>query len=152
MGTFLTHLLPFPWMSVLTPKSQMRQGTLSLPRCTRAVLRSRVLAPRMKHILVAMDGGIYNVRNATCGGICLTCHGFTYSQLTPPAFNVPAGDTQQLKLLVNYDTGAQVDDTDSAAWTSYSTSVATVSKGLVTGVSAGTADITGQDTGTTLST
>jgi hypothetical protein len=95
-------------------------------------------------ILVAIDAGTYNVQKATCSYICTTCDGVVPdgTQLVDNPFAVGVAATYQLQLQGTWNTGAVVDYTGGATWTSSETSVGTVSKGLVTGVAAGALDVT----------
>jgi hypothetical protein len=95
-------------------------------------------------MLVAMDAGIYNVRKATCGTYsCETCNGVTGTSMNPSPFTVAVGGTIQLDFIEYWNSGQQYHGGD---WTSYNTSVATVSSsGLVTGIAAGSANIHAQD-------
>jgi hypothetical protein len=95
-----------------------------------------------EHILVAIDGGIYNVRKATCQGeTCLTCDGAVSYSVSPNPFFVTIGNTTQLTVVANWDTGFQDDLTGSSNWSSNDTTIATVQSGLVQGVGAGSTAI-----------
>lgn len=96
-------------------------------------------------ILVAMDSGIYNVRKATCALHCEYCTGATEFFLTANPFAVAVGNNTQLTATAQYNTGHQFDLTSASTWSSDHTSVATVSGGLVNGVSVGAADISSWD-------
>jgi hypothetical protein len=90
-----------------------------------------------EHILVAMDAGTYNVRKATCGGICTTCDGVVSSSVVADPFNVAFGANTQETFVEQYNTGGQYDVTGSSNWSSSNSSIATVNSGLVSGVSVG---------------
>ncbi len=65
--------------------------------------------------------------------------------LSPPSPSVPAGLTIQLDAVGTWTDGTTQDVTATDTWTSSATSVATVSAGLVTGVTQGTTTITVKD-------
>jgi hypothetical protein len=95
-----------------------------------------------EHILVAMDGGIYNVRKATCQGeTCVTCDGATSYSVAANPFGVPVGGQTQLNVTDTWCAGTQYNLTSSSSWASDNTSVATVQTGMTHGVSAGSANI-----------
>jgi hypothetical protein len=88
-------------------------------------------------ILVATETGVYNVRKATCGNVCMSCDGATsYSMLDSP-FAMAVGGQKQETLQAQWNTGARYDDTGASTWSSNNTAVATVQTGLGHGVSAG---------------
>jgi len=104
-----------------------------------------------QHILVAIDAGNYNVRKATCGYVCFSCDGYTSYGISPSSFTVPVGGTQAMQFLVNYDSGFQFNDTLYTDWTSTNSSVVSVgvpntNYDIATGVAAGSATITADDT------
>ena len=75
--------------------------------------------------------------------------------VSPPAANVPAGDTQQFTAMGLYSDGTTADLTDSVTWSSSDTSTATVSntagsQGLVTAVADGATTITATDPTTSI--
>ena len=99
-----------------------------------------------QHILVAMDAGIYNVRKAICGNnFCKTCMGSVDAWVAADPFSVAAGGSTALTLISQYNTGNQYDRTSTSAWTSSATSVATVATGTVSGVTAGSVQISAFD-------
>jgi Bacterial Ig-like domain (group 2) len=98
-----------------------------------------------EHILVAMDAGTYNVRKATCGTFCVTCHGANDAWIIDDPFVVAVGTTHQLTFTVQYDSGTQYNHTTQAAWSSSNTGIATVNTGLVNAVSAGSASMDALD-------
>jgi hypothetical protein len=93
-------------------------------------------------ILVAIDGGIYNVQKATCGGwYCTTCNGEVSASVSDNPFTVAVGANKQETFEYQYNTGTQYDVTTSSSWSSANTSVATVSSGLTQAVGAGAVTI-----------
>jgi hypothetical protein len=62
-----------------------------------------------------------------------------------PQITVGVGGQNQVKLIATFGSGGQADLTSNSTWTSSAPHVATVSSGLVTGVSAGSASIDGYD-------
>jgi hypothetical protein len=89
-------------------------------------------------ILVAMDAGTYNVQKATCGVYCQTCDGSVNAFVIDTPFVLAVGGHKQESLISQWGSGGQYDYTSGATWSSTKTSVATVSHGLVTGVTPGT--------------
>ena len=101
----------------------------------------------IEHILVAMDAGIYNVQKATCGGYsCETCNGVASSSVTDDSWIDSVNGTHALVFTETYNTGSQYNVTGQSYWNSNTPSVATVSSGVVTGVSSGSATISALDT------
>ncbi|MGA8762458.1 MAG: hypothetical protein WB562_06170 [Candidatus Sulfotelmatobacter sp.] len=98
-----------------------------------------------ENILIAMDAGTYNVRKATCTWRCNNCNGLISGGFYTAPFSVAVGSTTQVSLKDTWNTGTQHDLTNIATWTSNSTNLATVSKGVVTGVNPGTVTIDGVD-------
>jgi hypothetical protein len=94
-----------------------------------------------EHILVAMDAGVYNVQKATCGQVCETCDGYVSEILVANPFQVSVGGNTQQTFTIQYNTGAQYDETGSSNWSSSNTNVATVSGGRVSGVSVGSVTV-----------
>jgi hypothetical protein len=91
-----------------------------------------------EHILVAMDGGIYNVQKATCGSLeCANCTGIVSTFVNVNPFAVGVGKSTQQTFGYQYNTGSQYDVTSTSNWSSSNTSVATVNQGLTNGVSVG---------------
>jgi hypothetical protein len=88
-----------------------------------------------------MEAGTYNVVKATCVMRCTTCHGATSFWTQTGPFGVAVSGQKQLNAIVQYDSGGQSDLTTSSSWSSDTTSVATVSSGLVHGVSSGSVNI-----------
>src|SRR5581483_6257208 len=84
-----------------------------------------------EHILVAMDAGTYNVRKATCGQFCVTCHGTVNDWITANPYAVGISTQAQLTQTVQFDTGTQYNITASSSWSSSAQSIATVSAGMV---------------------
>lgn len=92
-------------------------------------------------ILVAMEAGTYNVIKATCIMRCVTCHGATSFWTQAAPFAVAVSAQKQLNAIVQYGSGSQSDLTTTSSWSSNSTSVATVSSGLVHGVFSGSVNV-----------
>jgi len=93
-----------------------------------------------QHILVAAEASSYNVQKATCGFLCLTCSGVedTWIQVNP--FALAVGGQTQLSFIEEWSGGlGDLDYTKATGvtWGSNHTEIATVSKGLTTGVAAG---------------
>ena len=93
-------------------------------------------------ILVGIEAGTYNVRKATCGMVCETCNGYTGMFIIDSPFGVAVSATHQLNSYGNWNTGGQYTMTSSGPWSSDHTNIATVSVGLVSGVSSGSATAT----------
>jgi hypothetical protein len=99
-----------------------------------------------QHILVNMDTGIYNVNKAVCAPpTCETCQGLVSIAVIEIPFAVPVSGTTQETFYMTWSSGTQYNLTNQSTWSSNATSVATVSVGLVSGVSAGAATITAFD-------
>jgi hypothetical protein len=89
-------------------------------------------------ISVAIAASVFNVRNATCGGVCNTCNGVTFFGFSPNAYSVPVGRTINPTVQMTMNTGSTTNNPSGGTWTSQSTSIATVnSSGTVTGISVG---------------
>lgn len=102
------------------------------------------------HLLVAMDGGVYNVRKATCFWYCIQCDGMSSSSLAVLGFGIGAGGNVQMSLKATWNTGHVYDLTNVSTWTSNYTNIATVtttgsSRGLVNGISQGQVTVNGAD-------
>jgi hypothetical protein len=102
-------------------------------------------AGESQYILVALDVGTYNVRKATCSGKCVTCNGAVSFSVIVDPFTVGVSSTTQLTHSAKYNSGIVHDLTSSSTWNSSATSVATVSVGLVSGVSPGSLDVAAND-------
>jgi len=98
-----------------------------------------------QNILVVMDSGVYNVRKATCGGSCQNCDGASSSSVITDPFGVVVAMTNQENLTTTYCSGSQYTLTGNSSWSSSKTSVATVSGGLVRGVSPGSLVVSASD-------
>ena len=85
-----------------------------------------------QHILLAMDAGIYNVRKATCNGLCPSCTGFTGATVVVIAFSVPVAGQIQETFYMQMSSGNQ--NAISGNWNSSNTTMATVTptSGMVT--------------------
>jgi Bacterial Ig-like domain (group 2) len=97
-------------------------------------------------ILVAMDAGTYNVNKATCIMRCRTCHGAVDFWVQTVPFGIAVSGQTQLNSIVQYDSGAQSDLTSTSSWSSSAASIATVSSGLVHGLSPGNVTIAATST------
>lgn len=106
-----------------------------------------------QHILVVVDAGVYNVRKATCGTVCVTCNGVTSGAMTPSTFSFgPPGTTLQETFYAVWNTGSEYDITSHSSWYSSlnngspGNSIATVNNsGLVTAVGGGSVEISATD-------
>lgn len=94
-----------------------------------------------QHILVSVDGGIYNVRKAICGIICVNCPGYVSYGIDLDPFAVAVGNSTHETFYGQNSSGSQYNLTGSATWSSSNASIATVTAGLVQGVSAGSPTI-----------
>src|SRR5580704_3487934 len=92
-------------------------------------------------ILVAFDAGVFNAQKATCVPICIDCSGVASAFVTANPFAVKAGGTTQQTFTLQYKSGTQSNATSAATWGSSNTSVGPVKAGLVTGVSAGSLNL-----------
>jgi hypothetical protein len=99
-----------------------------------------------QRILMAVDAGIYNVQKATCTPICITCQGATTAWIDANPFAVAINGAVQETFTVQYKSGTQYNLTSSATWGTSNGTVATVEAGLLTGVNAGTANLTATTT------
>jgi hypothetical protein len=95
-----------------------------------------------QHILVALGAGTYNVVKATCVLMCSNCVGPSDFFIIDDPFSVSVSGTHQLQFYSQYLNGLQYNITGSSSWSSSATSVATVSVGLVSGVSGGSLTVT----------
>jgi hypothetical protein len=95
----------------------------------------------MEHILMAIGIGTYNVRKATCSQHCKQCSGPIGSSLVDNPFGVASGGTHQQTYYLRNQGGGTYDVTGSSTWSTSQASVATVSGGLVSGVSPGSLTI-----------
>jgi hypothetical protein len=95
-----------------------------------------------ENILVAMYSGVYNIRKATCGGqTCYTCDGWTESAIVANPFGVAVSGTNQLKWILTWNTGQQNDYSGVNTTNWNGSSNITVQKGLIHGVTAGSANV-----------
>jgi hypothetical protein len=90
--------------------------------------------------------GVLNLQAATCGGDCTNCCGYSAFSVSPtPGFCVETL-TAQCGAQATYCTGQVYFFTTTSSWSSSNTSILTVNnttqKGVVTGVSPGTANVT----------
>ncbi len=96
-----------------------------------------------QEILLAGAAATYNVKKATCGGECYQCTQTVmdaFLGITP--FSVPVNSQLQLSCTETITGGHQLSCTSGAKWSSSNTTVATVSAGLVHGVTAGAVQMT----------
>ncbi|HZS26726.1 MAG TPA: hypothetical protein VFB76_05820 [Candidatus Angelobacter sp.] len=92
-------------------------------------------------INVVVEAGTFNAKTKTCAGQCQTCYGYTDYWADPDPLYLPAGGSSQMSAIAQWMNGTQYNKTFLSSWSSDGPA-ATVSSGMVTGVSAGTADIT----------
>lgn len=97
----------------------------------------------VQSILVAIDAGTYNVRKATCSYYCIWCDGYIDAALGIVPFGVAKSGTKQLNVTALWDFGTQYNLNSQAVWSTNNGGVATVKTGMVTGVAAGSATISG---------
>jgi hypothetical protein len=121
------------------------EGNLIPPSIHEGSAKISGLQAENEHILVAVGGGVYNVRKATCAYICTTCNGAVSSSFQSASFSVPYQGNTQLALTAQWNSGHVYDLSSVATWTSSNSSVATVSKGLTYGVAVGNITINGAD-------
>ena len=94
-------------------------------------------------ISVAVSASVFNVRNATCGYVCITCNGATQLsyQSSPIQLAVKGSNAATVQLTMN--TGSVTNNPSGGTWYTSNAAVATVnSSGVHTGVSIGTATST----------
>lgn len=98
---------------------------------------------KIQQILIAVDAATYNVKKATCGGICWSCDGWSASFVDLFNFGVGSNGAQRQESLLAWydDTDYEGDLTYNAGWWSDNNGIMTVSTGMVTGQSPGTANI-----------
>jgi hypothetical protein len=97
----------------------------------------------VQDILVAIDAGTYNVHKATCSYYCIWCDGYIDAALGIVPFGVAKGGTKQLNVTAYWDGGTQYNVNNFVTWSSSNGGVATVKTGVVTGVAAGSATVSG---------
>jgi hypothetical protein len=83
----------------------------------------------------------YNVEKATCGSNCVQCTATNTDAFLAAPFNIAVGGQSQLTCTEVLRTGHHFNCTGGGTWSSTQPSMATVSAGLVTGVSAGAMEI-----------
>ncbi|MGH9682811.1 MAG: hypothetical protein ACRD4S_04270 [Candidatus Acidiferrales bacterium] len=93
---------------------------------------------------IALASGIFNVQTATCGPPCTICVTTTEAIIDPSPVLTPVGGSKQATFSLEMSDGTQVDKTSTAHWLSKTTTIATVSAGLVKGVSVGSDVITAE--------
>lgn len=94
-----------------------------------------------QHILLNMDTGIYNVNKAVCSPTCEQCGGVVSTFIVDSPFTVGVNGTKQQTFYMQWNSGTQYNMNNQSNWSSNATSVATVSVGLVSGVSPGSVTI-----------
>jgi hypothetical protein len=57
-------------------------------------------------ISVAVSASVFNVRNATCGGQCVTCNGATEVAFDPGSYAEAVGGTAQAQAQITWNTGS----------------------------------------------
>jgi len=94
-------------------------------------------------IVSATLNGVIGITNLTVTAPVLIANGLT---ITPVSPIVPVGGTVQLTVTATFNDTSTLDVSNSSVWTSATPSIASVisNTGLITGVSAGTATITAQ--------
>jgi hypothetical protein len=91
------------------------------------------------NMTIVASASTYNVRNATCYPICLSCNGI--ASISVPNYSVIKGGTVQAAATITRTSGST--QATSGTWTSSATNTATVNgNGIITGVNAGSANIT----------
>ncbi len=105
---------------------------------------SFISSDEIKRMNLIIAAGTFNVETATCGRICVNCCAIRTPVLLPPNPSVPVGHTLQGSASGLDCTGVD-EPLAVGSWSSSETTVATVnSSGLMSGVAAGTATISGQ--------
>ena len=97
---------------------------------------------------VAASAVIYNPEAATCATQCTTCAGITGSSVETTPFATYISGSVQLGSWATYNTGSKVSRTSVSTWGSSNSNIATVSAGLVRGVSPGQDNVTASFSGT----
>ncbi|MGA9672255.1 MAG: hypothetical protein WBQ94_23785, partial [Terracidiphilus sp.] len=92
-------------------------------------------------ISVAVAASVFNVRNATCGGQCVTCNGATQAAFNPSSYAVAVSSSQNAQFQLTWNTGSVYTNPSGTSWSSGNTSIATVSGGTITGQSPGVTNI-----------
>lgn len=96
-------------------------------------------------ILVSVDVATYNSKKATCSYRCITCNGAVTWYVAGSPFTILSGSSTQLSFLVNWNSGRQYNITPISTWNSSATNIATVSAGVVHGVSEGSVTMYASD-------
>ncbi|WKD50171.1 Ig-like domain-containing protein [Microbulbifer spongiae] len=95
------------------------------------------VAPGSTRIFASLAGIVSNRTPITVSGVVLTS-----IQVTPAVVNLPRGNSQQLTALGTFSDGSTADITDSVAWRSDNTTIATVDNlGEVMAVAAGSTSV-----------
>jgi hypothetical protein len=93
-------------------------------------------------ISVAVSASVFNVRNATCGGQCVTCNGATEATLDPGSYAEAVGGTTQAQAQITWNSGNVYTNPSGATWYTANTPIATVSStGMITGQAPGTTGV-----------
>lgn len=118
-----------------------REGNIIPPNVTEGSAKLIGSLADNQIVLAGMDAGTYNVHKATCGEYCQTCDGYETAAISTASFNVLLSGQVQETFTDIWDTGYQHDMTAVADWLSCNPAIASVSGGLVTGLSGGPACI-----------
>src|SRR5437762_2749597 len=74
----------------------------------------------------AISAGFFSAKEATCGGGCNVCTGVVGLTVSPDPASTAISSTVQMTATATYNNGTHVDKTNSSAWASDTTTVATV--------------------------
>jgi hypothetical protein len=89
-------------------------------------------------ISVAVSASVFNVRNATCGGQCVTCNGATEAAFDPGSYAEAVAGTAQSQMQVTWNTGNVYTNPSGTNWSISNSSIATINtSGMMTGQSPG---------------
>jgi hypothetical protein len=80
-------------------------------------------------ISVALASSVYNVRNATCGGVCSTCNGATEFGFNPAAYDMAVLAWLQGDAQVTWNTGTGYINPSGITFSSGNTSIVTINSG-----------------------
>ena len=93
-------------------------------------------------LTISSSTSTFNVINGTCTNQCGTCNGVSSVAFVPNPLSVQINDSQSAEIQITYNTGS-VYVVNEATWSSSSANANVDQEGLITGVSAGSATITG---------
>jgi Bacterial Ig-like domain (group 2) len=99
--------------------------------------RSQAMAKTTPRMLQAMFIALFSLSALTCGS---SSH-LSSLDISPISPNIATGDHEQFTATAHYDNGPDQDVTSAATWTSSNATVATISRGLATGLSEGSSNI-----------